>query len=98
MPPQALVLFPCAAVDARLCLIRFAQEAEESDRRISVAIVDSSSGLILCQRDDGVIGLRPAVALGKACTAPFLNAPAELFGRFINEGMTAFSLLLGDRS
>lgn len=97
MPPQPLVLLPCAVLDAGLCLIRFALESEESDRRISVAIVDSSSGLILCQRDDGVIGFRPAVALGKACTAAFLNAPAELFGRIINEGMTEFSLLLGDR-
>ncbi|HBO3964227.1 TPA: heme-binding protein [Pseudomonas aeruginosa] len=92
MPQQPLVLFPCAALDAALCLVRFAQHgAEESDRRISVAIFDSSGGLIVCQKDDSAIGLRPSVAFGKACTAAFLDAPAELFGRFINEGMTEFS-------
>lgn len=91
MPPQPVVLFPCAALDAGLCLIRFAQEAEGSDRRISVAIVDSSGGLVVCPRDDGAIGFCLSVALGKASTAAFLNALAEFFGRFINKGMTELS-------
>lgn len=69
--------------------------AEQRGLRVSIAVTDRSGGLVGFLRMDGAPLVTIEVAIGKARSAAYLQAPTKLFEDFINAGLPSMTTTPG---
>ncbi|PZP46265.1 MAG: hypothetical protein DI598_12355 [Pseudopedobacter saltans] len=71
------------------------KEATKKDLKLSIAIVDRAGQLIAFARMDGASIVTVDVAIGKAKTGAYLQAPSKVFEDFINNGAPSMATTPG---